>query len=153
MSIEGSCIHSFLLYLNAVCLLDFNSVERKHSLSSCNSQDSLSSLCDFVTKSNIFVGQTMYELVSVSIFVSLLVSNVYCNQLVRQTANGPIEGIELVSALGQKYYGFRSIRFAEPPITGTDPDTGENVDRRFKVCPLNFCKNQSVQDLLRINAM
>lgn len=53
--------------------------------------------------------------------------------LVRMTANGLVEGIEQMSALGRKYYSFRGIPFAAPPITGIDPYTGENVDRRFKV--------------------
>lgn len=53
--------------------------------------------------------------------------------LLRQTAHGPVEGVELTSSLGQKYYAFRGIPFAEPPITGIDPYTGEKVDRRFKV--------------------
>lgn len=52
---------------------------------------------------------------------------------IRQTTNGPIEGVEETSSLGLKYYAFRGIPFAEPPITGTDPYTGEEVDRRFKV--------------------
>lgn len=51
---------------------------------------------------------------------------------VRQTSNGPVEGITLTSSLGQKYYAFKGIPFAEPPITGKD-HTGEYVDRRFKV--------------------
>lgn len=49
------------------------------------------------------------------------------------TVNGPVQGIEQISALGQKYYSFRGIPFAAPPITGTDSFTGERVDRRFKV--------------------
>lgn len=51
----------------------------------------------------------------------------------RQTLNGPVEGVEEISSLGQKYYAFRGVPFAEPPITGIDPYTGEHVDRRFKV--------------------
>lgn len=51
----------------------------------------------------------------------------------RQTLNGPVEGVEEISSLGQKYYAFRGVPFAEPPITGIDPYTGEYVDRRFKV--------------------
>lgn len=51
---------------------------------------------------------------------------------IRQTENGPVEGIEKFSSLGQKYYSFRGVPYAEPPITGTDPYTGEQVDRRFK---------------------
>lgn len=53
--------------------------------------------------------------------------------LIRQTTHGPVEGVELTTSLGQKYYAFRGIPFAEPPITGVDPYTGEIVDRRFKV--------------------
>lgn len=53
--------------------------------------------------------------------------------LIRQTTHGPVEGVELTTSLGQKYYAFRGIPFAEPPITGIDPYTGEYVDRRFKV--------------------
>lgn len=52
---------------------------------------------------------------------------------VRQTTNGPVEGIELRSSLGQKYYAFKGVPFAEPPITGKDPYTGKHIDRRFKV--------------------
>lgn len=70
------------------------------------------------------------------IWVSLIISilNVHCNSsIVRQTSNGPIKGIEMTSSLKQKYYAFKGIPYAEPPITGTDPYTGEQVDRRFKV--------------------
>lgn len=48
---------------------------------------------------------------------------------IRQTDNGPVEGIEQTSSLGQKYYAFRGVPFAEAPITGRDPYTGEQVDR------------------------
>lgn len=51
----------------------------------------------------------------------------------RQTTNGLVEGIILTTSLGQKYYAFRGIPFAELPIAGLDPYTGEYVDRRFKV--------------------
>lgn len=54
--------------------------------------------------------------------------------LVRRTANGLVEGIELTTSLSQKYYAFYGIPYAAPPITGIDPYTGEKVDRRFKVC-------------------
>ena len=53
--------------------------------------------------------------------------------IVRQTNNGPVEGIEQTSIFGKKYYSFRGIPYAEAPITGIDPYTGEMVDRRFKV--------------------
>lgn len=76
----------------------------------------------------------MLKLAGVSLLPILLVQIVCCSQpLVRQTANGPVEGIERTSSLGQAYYSFRGIPFAEPPITGEDPYTGEKVDRRFKV--------------------
>lgn len=66
--------------------------------------------------------------------------NVYCIQsnLVRMTENGPVQGIEKTSALGQKYYSFRGVPFAAPPITGVDPYTGLKVDRRFKVRILGY---------------
>ena len=64
----------------------------------------------------------------------LLALSVQCESpTIRQTTNGPIEGIKRTSLLGQKYYAFRGVPFAEPPITGIDPYTGEQVDRRFKV--------------------
>lgn len=52
---------------------------------------------------------------------------------VKQTANGPIEGKEETSSLGKKYYAFKGIPYAEAPITGEDPHSGQRVDRRFKV--------------------
>lgn len=52
---------------------------------------------------------------------------------IRQTTNGPIEGIQQTSRLGQTYYAFHSIPYGEAPITGIDPYTGKPVDRRFKV--------------------
>lgn len=52
---------------------------------------------------------------------------------IRQTSHGPVEGIEETTVFGQKYYAFRGIPYAAPPITGSDPYTGEQVDRRFKV--------------------
>lgn len=59
---------------------------------------------------------------------------VYCiPSTLRQTLYGPIEGVERTSILGQKYYAFEGIPYAEPPITGIDPYTGKQVDRRFKV--------------------
>lgn len=74
-------------------------------------------------------------------FLSVIL-NVRCNPpTLRQTTNGPIQGIELTSSLGQKYYAFKGIPYAEPPITGTDPYTGEQVDRRFKVRSFDFNKN------------
>lgn len=80
-------------------------------------------------------------LLSIIILLSLLIvllSSIKCSfysnsPLIRQTANGLVEGFENTTSLGQKYYAFRGIPFAEPPITGIDPYTGEWVDRRFKV--------------------
>lgn len=85
----------------------------------------------------------MHETVVVSLSLLILVPNVYWNQQsVRQTANGPIEGIKQISSLGQKYYAFRGVPYAEPPITGEDPYTGKQVDRRFKVIFYSFYHNQ-----------
>lgn len=57
----------------------------------------------------------------------------YDSPIIRQTLNGAVEGITEISVFGQKYYAFLGIPFAEPPITGRDPYTGEQIDRRFKV--------------------
>lgn len=56
-----------------------------------------------------------------------------CPSTIRQTTHGPVEGIEETSVFGQKYYAFRGIPYAAPPITGIDPYTNQKVDRRFKV--------------------
>lgn len=73
--------------------------------------------------------------ICVSLALLVFVQNVQCDLLaIRQTSNGPIVGIELMSSLGQKYVAFKGVRYAMPPITGTDPLTGDRVDRRFKVC-------------------
>lgn len=69
-----------------------------------------------------------------SVFPILMLTwGVLCDPLVRETINGPVEGIEKLSSLGQTYYSFKGIPFAEPPITGKNPHTGEMVDLRFKV--------------------
>lgn len=76
----------------------------------------------------------MVEFISVGLLIVLVVLSVDGDPgLVRQTANGPVEGIDEISSLRQEYYAFRGIPYAEPPITGNDPYTGEKVDRRFKV--------------------
>lgn len=77
---------------------------------------------------------TMHRLISVWMSILLYALYVQCDPpTIRQTTNGPIEGLERTSSLGQKYYSFLGVPFAEPPITGTDPYTGKQVDRRFKV--------------------
>lgn len=76
----------------------------------------------------------MSEKVCIVVSFSLvLLLNVRCDPTIRQTDNGPVQGIELTSSMGQKYYAFRSVPYAEAPITGLDPSTGDYVDRRFKV--------------------
>lgn len=76
----------------------------------------------------------MRRLFFVFTLVSLLTINLcYSLSIIRQTYNGPVEGFEEISLLKQKYNAFKGIPFAEPPITGTDPYTGKQVDRRFKV--------------------
>lgn len=75
----------------------------------------------------------MYILNCVTFFVLLVVSNECRSLTIRQTTNGPVEGVVLTSILSQKYYAFMGIPYAEPPITGMDPHTGQIVDRRFKV--------------------
>lgn len=74
----------------------------------------------------------MFELIFVSLL--LFTQNVYgSTPTLRMTTNGLVEGIEQTSILGQKFYSFRGIPFAAPPITGIDRFTGKFVDRRFKV--------------------
>lgn len=76
----------------------------------------------------------MQSYIRVPLLLLLQVFNVYCNPaLVRQTNNGPVEGIQQTSSMGQKFFAFKGIPFAEPPITGKDPYTNKQVDRRFKV--------------------
>lgn len=72
---------------------------------------------------------------ALSLILLLFSLSVHCNPatLIRRTLNGPVEGVERVSSLGQKYYAFEGIPYAAPPITGMDPYTGKQVDRRFKV--------------------
>ncbi|XP_055312058.1 esterase B1-like isoform X2 [Sitodiplosis mosellana] len=74
--------------------------------------------------------EVLYELMPILL---LLTSIANCDfPTVRQTTNGPVEGTEQTSFFGKKYYSFRGIPYAEVPITGNDPYTGETVDRRFK---------------------
>lgn len=70
------------------------------------------------------------ELISVLLLISIVHSD---SSAIRQTQNGPVEGLEEISVLGKKYYSFRGVPYAEVPITGIDPYTGAEVDRRFKV--------------------
>lgn len=76
------------------------------------------------------------KLVTLLLFTSIVRCD---NPTIRQTNNGPVEGIEQTSILGKKYYSFRGIPYAEVPITGTDPYTGTEVDRRFKVIITKKC--------------
>lgn len=75
----------------------------------------------------------MQTIVIAFVLFRTLFLSVRCESVVRQTLNGPVEGIEKTSSLGQQYYSFKGIPYAEPPITGKDPYTDEQVDRRFKV--------------------
>lgn len=72
-------------------------------------------------------------IICVSVSVSLLLTVQCVQYTIRQTVNGPVEGVELTTPFGQKLHAFISIPYAKPPITGRDPYTGETVDRRFKV--------------------
>lgn len=75
----------------------------------------------------------MYSVICLSLSFSLVLSVNSEKPTVRITKNGPVEGVELTSVYGQTFYAFKGIPYAEPPITGIDPYTGETVDRRFKV--------------------
>lgn len=71
----------------------------------------------------------IYVLASLSLSLSI-----HCaRSVVRQTVNGPVQGIEMVTSFGEIFYAFKSIPYAKTPITGIDPHTGEMADRRFKV--------------------
>lgn len=73
-----------------------------------------------------------------------VISLVQCNPpTVRQTTNGPVEGTQRTTFFGNKYYAFRGVPYAEAPITGKDPYTGDEVDRRFKVITIKFENNDS----------
>lgn len=77
----------------------------------------------------------IYKLVPILLFISI----VRCDHpTIRQTNNGPVEGLEETSFLGKKYYAFKGVPYAEVPITGTDPYTAAEVDRRFKVITIFF---------------
>lgn len=76
----------------------------------------------------------MDRIIFVFLPILLMMLCVRCHyRIIRQTQNGLVEGLEQVTSLGQKYFSFRGIPFAAPPITGRDPFTGKQVDRRFKV--------------------
>lgn len=75
----------------------------------------------------------MCRIILVSLFFIFILTVQCSSSTVRQTTHGLVEGTEQISSLGQKYYAFKGIPYAEPPITGIDPYTSERVDRRFKV--------------------
>ncbi|XP_031627086.1 esterase B1-like [Contarinia nasturtii] len=62
----------------------------------------------------------------------LLFSSITCDPTIRQTKNGPVEGVEQSTLFGKTYYAFKGVPYAEAPITGKDPYSGAEVDRRFK---------------------
>lgn len=68
-----------------------------------------------------------------SLFLLIVTNDRYDPPTIRRTLYGPVEGITEISVFGQEYYAFKGIPFAEVPISGRDPYTGEQVDRRFKV--------------------
>lgn len=74
----------------------------------------------------------MYISIGIIFSVLLIVSNVY-SSTIRQTTNGPVEGIVLPTILGKNCTAFFSVPYAEPPITGKHPQTGQMLDNRFKV--------------------
>lgn len=77
---------------------------------------------------------TLIICVSVSLSFILMVQYVQCRRpTIRQTVNGPLQGVEMTTSFGEIFYAFKSVPYAKAPITGRDPDTGELADRRFKV--------------------
>lgn len=87
------------------------------------------SISSFVESNKI----SMFSLIYVLLVFSLLLSAVRSN-ILRNTENGKVKGKEDISSLGQKYYAFRSVPYALPPINGFDDDIGV-INRRFKVLP------------------
>lgn len=78
--------------------------------------------------------RNMNKIFNMLYWILFFVLNVHGDQsTIRFTGNGPVEGAIKKSVFGQKYHSFRGIPYAEPPITGIDPYTGQRVDRRFKV--------------------
>lgn len=73
------------------------------------------------------------KIICLWLFLMFVLNVMSSTSTIRQTLNGPVEGVVQKSVLGQLFYGFLGIPFAEPPITGIDPYTGKRVDRRFKV--------------------
>lgn len=73
----------------------------------------------------------MYRIILLSF--SFVINVCWGVPTIRQTLNGPVEGLVQTSILGQIYYAFRGVPYAEAPITGIDPYTEKQVDRRFKV--------------------
>lgn len=53
--------------------------------------------------------------------------------LIIQTTHGPVQSAKYMTVFEQKCHLFIGIPYAAPPITGIDPYTGKEVDRRFKV--------------------
>lgn len=77
---------------------------------------------------------TMIACATISLSLLLTLQYIECARpTIRQTGNGPVEGVEMTTSFGEIFYAFKSIPYAKPPITGKDPNTGEMVDRRFKV--------------------
>lgn len=100
-------------------------------------------LCFCEWRSNLWIAikffnsaSKMFRLIMLHATVSLsFLVMVQCSRAaLRQTVNGPIEGVVMNTTFGQEFYAFKSIPYAKPPITGKDLQTGEMVDRRFKVC-------------------
>lgn len=92
----------------------------------------------------------MWQRNAIFVFYFVLVLSVSCFGLIRHTVNGPIDGILQTSSLGQKYFAFKGIPYAEPPITGIDYD-GKFVDRRFKVRIEKHCNAFDSSDLISIS--
>lgn len=96
----------------------------------------LSSLTSTVVTLELLPNMIYFQIALIVRFMimTVIIQRVDCEMLpVRQTANGPVEGTIKTSSLGKQYYAFMGIPYAEVPITGKDPYSGEQVDRRFKV--------------------
>lgn len=85
-----------------------------------------------------------YESVYLLLWLASLVLVKCESPTIRQTVNGPVEGIEETSSLGQKFYAFRGVPYAEPPISERRFKAPEPLGRNWTdnlnvKSPANFC--------------
>lgn len=118
-----------------------------HSVTDNCSNESAVIFCSFSLTSTFVTLELLPKMIffQIALIVRFLIMTVIIQRVdsemlpVRQTANGPVEGTIKTSSLGNQYYALMGIPYAEVPITGIDPYSGEHVDRRFKVVSFPNC--------------